>query len=312
MFTIGVCAAQLGIPAATLRKWESRYGCPRPLRTEAGTRLYRAEDLAQLREVKRLLDAGMQPARAFQLLPEQCASAISDMELSQPAGLSEPLASLWPLLLQDRFDLLRQHLQAHLRTLGIRDFAERVATPLMEAVGEAWATGDLPVFREHAVAAVMAGVLEDAYAPFATTEPAPGGVLLTTPAGEQHGLGRLALKSMLAATQVPCVDLGASLPVDQLVAAVADYRPAVVALSISRAYTPRHAARYLSALRAHLPAEVAIWVGGQGARALLRVPFGVDVFASASDALAILRPAGPFGAGSHFNNSTRSHGNTRA
>lgn len=57
--TIGDLAQRTGVPPATLRSWESRYGFPRPTRMAGGHRRYAEPDVEAVREVQRLRDAGL-------------------------------------------------------------------------------------------------------------------------------------------------------------------------------------------------------------------------------------------------------------
>lgn len=57
--TIGDLSDRVGVHAATLRMWETRYGFPRPDRLVSGHRRYRETDVAQVREVVRLRDQGV-------------------------------------------------------------------------------------------------------------------------------------------------------------------------------------------------------------------------------------------------------------
>ena len=57
--TIGELARQTGMPAATLRSWEARYGFPQPHRLAGGHRRYKEGDTAVIREVLRLRASGM-------------------------------------------------------------------------------------------------------------------------------------------------------------------------------------------------------------------------------------------------------------
>ena len=50
-FRINVAAELCGVPAATLRAWERRYGIPVPRRTPSAYRLYTAEDVEQINRV---------------------------------------------------------------------------------------------------------------------------------------------------------------------------------------------------------------------------------------------------------------------
>ena len=57
-YRIGAVARLTGIPPDTLRVWERRYAVVEPVRSEAGTRLYSAEDVGRLTLIKRLVDNG--------------------------------------------------------------------------------------------------------------------------------------------------------------------------------------------------------------------------------------------------------------
>ncbi len=57
--TIGELAERTGVPAATLRSWESRYHFPRPQRMDSGHRRYASGDVALIEEVLRQRAAGL-------------------------------------------------------------------------------------------------------------------------------------------------------------------------------------------------------------------------------------------------------------
>ncbi len=57
-YRIGAVARLTGIPPDTLRVWERRYAVVKPVRSDAGTRLYRAEDVSRLNLIKQLVDNG--------------------------------------------------------------------------------------------------------------------------------------------------------------------------------------------------------------------------------------------------------------
>jgi DNA-binding transcriptional MerR regulator len=58
VYGISVASELVGMPAATLRLFESR-GLLEPERTTGGTRRYSANDLVRLRRISQLVDAGV-------------------------------------------------------------------------------------------------------------------------------------------------------------------------------------------------------------------------------------------------------------
>jgi MerR family transcriptional regulator, light-induced transcriptional regulator len=59
VLTIGVLAERTGVPQATLRSWESRYGFPSPTRLPGGHRRYTEADVAAVLDVLRHRRAGL-------------------------------------------------------------------------------------------------------------------------------------------------------------------------------------------------------------------------------------------------------------
>lgn len=81
-FRINRVAETTGIPEATLRAWERRYQVPRPQRTPSGYRLYSSDDVAQVRKMRELCDAGISPADAAKEI-------LLAREGAKPGGVNE-------------------------------------------------------------------------------------------------------------------------------------------------------------------------------------------------------------------------------
>jgi DNA-binding transcriptional MerR regulator len=71
IYSIGAVAGMLGVPTATLRTWEERYGIVLPERSPGGHRLFTRDHVEQLRFVLRSIESGMQPADAHRLLADR-------------------------------------------------------------------------------------------------------------------------------------------------------------------------------------------------------------------------------------------------
>lgn len=77
LYSIGTLARILGVPAATLRTWEERYGIVVPDRSPAGHRLYSRLQVEQLRFVSGQVAAGLSAADAYRLLEERVITGMS-------------------------------------------------------------------------------------------------------------------------------------------------------------------------------------------------------------------------------------------
>jgi CheY-like chemotaxis protein len=71
VYSIGAVARMLGIPVATIRNWEERYGSIVPERSAGGHRLYSRDQMEQLRFVAAEVARGLSAADAHRLLAEQ-------------------------------------------------------------------------------------------------------------------------------------------------------------------------------------------------------------------------------------------------
>ena len=78
IYSISAVERMIGVPAATLRNWEERYGLIQPQRSRGGHRLYTRDQVEQLRFLAAQLEQGLQPAEAHRLLGERLAQGPSE------------------------------------------------------------------------------------------------------------------------------------------------------------------------------------------------------------------------------------------
>jgi DNA-binding transcriptional MerR regulator len=71
VYSISAVARMLGIPVATIRTWEDRYGLVVPERNASGHRLYRRDQVEQLKFVRASIADGVSTADAHRLLAER-------------------------------------------------------------------------------------------------------------------------------------------------------------------------------------------------------------------------------------------------
>jgi MerR family transcriptional regulator, light-induced transcriptional regulator len=285
--SIAAVERETGLSKDTLRVWERRYGFPTPLRDAAGERAYPTEQVDKLRVLKRLLDGGHRPGRVVPLplgellsLSASTQGSTTDADTFAPQGV-DVRACMAELARHDVDGLRRQLAQAQAR-LGLGRFVLEVVAPLNTLVGESWMRGQLEIFQEHTYTESVQVVMRQAMATLAN-HVAPGDgprVLLGTLPGEPHGLGLLMAEAMLAVNGARCISLGVQTPVWDLVLATRAYQCDIVALSFTGCMLPAQVTAALTELRAKLPTEVALWVGG-AAPVLHRRPVqGVRAIAS--------------------------------
>lgn len=257
-------AARLtGLSPELLRAWERRHRVVEPARTPGGTRRYRASDLERLRLLKAAIDAGHRIGALAGLSNAELEQLGIATEAAPRDRLAEILAAL---------DGAEAHrlLALQLSALGAVAFARDLAMPLAREIGERWAGQRMRIASEHLATAVLRTLLGSALLPSATSLRGPR-VVFATLAGERHELGLLMATLAAMGAGADPVYLGPEVPVEDLRDAVLRSSAAALALSIAAA----PASEVLAALRASLPANVHLWVGGAGARALALLG-GVD------------------------------------
>jgi DNA-binding transcriptional MerR regulator len=107
VFSIAAVARTLGVPAATIRTWEDRYRLVIPDRNASGHRLYRRDQLEQLRFVRTRMAEGLSAADAHRLLAERLEDGpLPDAEtgeLAEAAGRAAPAGNVILLAECDRY-----------------------------------------------------------------------------------------------------------------------------------------------------------------------------------------------------------------
>lgn len=126
IYSISAVATMIGVPAATLRTWEERYGIIVPTRSQGGHRLYSRDDVERLRFVAERVAEGLAPADAHRLLASRFMTGVGfPDEAAAPSRLL--------ILLAERDPYAADLSEYFLRTEGyevesVFDAAEALAT----------------------------------------------------------------------------------------------------------------------------------------------------------------------------------------
>lgn len=292
MVTIAAAARQTGISAATLRKWEARYGFPAPLRTEGRHRSFQPSDLEALLEIARRMAAGQRAGA--------CIAAVRqgmEMDVDMATDQLARAASCYPkevtlalkLLHQNELQPLEDGMHKHFAKRGAAAFSLGFAIPVLQAIGDLWQQGRLPIYAERLFSHALQRVLQHAGVRRRVRQPDLPHVLLASPAGERHGLALVMLEAMLHEADVACILLPGGLPAAQIAAAARAFKVQVVALSASVACPPKLLADELRSLRAQLQTPVELWVGGAGTHHMSSRLDGVRVICAMDEAVQALK-----------------------
>ena len=274
-----------GLSREVLRKWELRYQFPIPLRGARGQRLYAPEDVVRLQLIKSGLNRGLRPGKLVPLSLDDLHALLATQAPMVATPDETVLALLACLSPTASPHAARACLEPLIQAQGLAYFVDELLPAFNRAVGEAWVAGRLGVHAEHHYTETVRNVVLRALAHRPPTHTQPR-LLLTTPPGELHGLGLLALQVALSLQGADCVCLGTQTPVPDVVQAVRDLGIQLVAISVSVCLPPQAMRAYISTLRQGLPDDCVLWVGGQGCAPLKgQEPPGVTVFQSTHQAV---------------------------
>ena len=277
---IGTVERDTGIARDTLRIWERRYGFPEPIRNEKGERMYPEVQLRRLQRIRRLLDQGLRPGKVVGL--SDAGLDKLEVNLYPKKTLSDSVAHLLDVLQNTDGIELETALSIIYQQQGMQAFITETIVPLLYTVGERWATGELQVFEEHLLSEVLTRFLNSEISLLQKTAMKPRVVLVTLP-GEKHTLGLLMLSAMLSSRNISVVNLGGEVPLDQIVAAVERFDADVLGVTFSGTYQYESIRNNLIELRESIVEGVDIWMGGEGAKRLRKLPKGVTKFTSFDD-----------------------------
>jgi len=272
MLSIGALSAATGVPVETIRSWERRYGFPVAERKPSGHRVYSLAVVPRLRLVSDALARGHRAAEVvaaseaaleslLAALPETTPSP--NVDRSALVSVTTNIPDHFGTIREFDAETLKRLFQAEWSRLGPLRFVQERAAPLLEAVGDAWSTGDLDVRHEHFVSACVGDFLRSARMPMDDRATGPVVALATLP-GELHGLGLQMSAVVFAAAGWRALVLGVNTPVEQIVALTREATIAAVAVSCA-APRRRKTAEQLRTLRRRLPRAITLLVGGSGA-----------------------------------------------
>jgi DNA-binding transcriptional MerR regulator len=279
----------------TLRAWERRYGFPKPdRRRDSNRRRYSNEQLERLRLVARLLERGYRPSDVIHAPEHELARLLNNsLGASQQAADASAIGdvhTLLKLLSADDAKGIEQQLRLAAAAWGAKRFVTDLAQPLAEAVGQAWAQGQLEVRHEHLMTECLTTELRAMLAAHQDADGAPQIVLATLP-GETHTLGLQMVAVYLALSAAKPRLLGASTPPEQLVSAAKALGASIIGVAISPAAERAATRRQLRRIARLLPEPMTLWVGGGGASTLGALPLDARAITSWSEIDAALANA---------------------
>lgn len=267
---IRVVCRRTGLKAATIRAWERRYQAVEPKRSDTARRLYTEDDIGRLQLLRQATQAGWRIGQIARLetgelatlveterrdLGAERAAATNDLpgdlvERSLRAVAALDARGLADLLDEAAIGLSRLHL------------IQQYASPLLEAIGEAWAEGDLRPAHEHLSSTVLRTYFLGLLSRGRTGETVAS-IVITTPQGQSHEIGSLLAAVVAQEAGWSVTYLGSDLPAEDIALAARAKAAAAVALGITYNPDGPRLSREIESLRRLIPPSVHLILGGR-------------------------------------------------
>jgi MerR family transcriptional regulator, light-induced transcriptional regulator len=204
-YTVGVVADRIGVPIATLRSWNQRYGVGPPDHSPGRHRLYSENDIAIVEQMQQLIDEGASPRSA--------ARAALDSVVPPRADTHHLLAAALDM---DAARAARQ-LEDHLRHYGVVDTWNELIRPVFSAIEVRQANGEGCVDVEHMLSWAVSRSLQRL--PL-TPQYESASIILASTEDETHTLALEALRAALGERGHGALMLGADVPTAALIDAI--------------------------------------------------------------------------------------------
>lgn len=268
---IGVVARRTGISLHVLRAWERRYAVVTPVRTPGGQRLYTDADIQRLHLLREVTESGRSISQVAELSDEELAALAAEDVPRGVSPLEETVAWYRETCLSagERMngDLVHATLMRAVVALRPREFMDDVLLPLLHEVGARWHAGTIGPVHEHVVSQATRRVLHWLLGAYESVAHGPL-LLTTTPEGELHEFGAMAVSAAALEEGWRVVYLGPSLPAEEIVRAARHLRASHVGLSVVDTSAGDEMLERIRLTAEGLPEGTSLLVGGAGGESL--------------------------------------------
>lgn len=278
IYNIQLASKLSNVGIHTIRIWERRYKAVNPERDPSGHRNYSKADIEKLSLLNELCKLGFTISKIANLDNDELKEKllehgdekkifkgkITEPSLSEAAVEEVMIVSLMALKAY-RLDIVSNELNHLKNSLNGRQFALKVALPLMGELGMAVANGDYSISHEHALSSIMKFHLSYfLYNNDSSRGPARKKILICGVEGDMHEFGILIAAVLCKHYNYEFYYLGPNLPADALsdAAQFLDVDSVVVGVtSMASQLGAEKIKNYLETVMAKLPEKVELVMG---------------------------------------------------
>ena len=266
-YKIGTVSRLAGISPGLLRAWERRYGILRPGRGPGGHRLYTADDLRVLDEIRRLRGEGRSIGEIAALGREHLADparsgSASDAPTEPVPVLESACAELVEAALSLRAEWINRILDGTAATYSSDVVVERVIAPVSRSIGELWEAGVCSIASEHLISSIFRHRVLRLMDVAGASDGLPTAIAACLP-GEEHDLGILMTSYFVTRAGIRVLYLGPNLPLEACVEACGVAKPDALLMSVTIPGVFQANRADLGRLVGALTQSVRVYLGGR-------------------------------------------------
>ncbi|WP_026689454.1 MerR family transcriptional regulator [Alteribacter aurantiacus] len=229
-YNIKAVSNMLGIQAGTLRAWERRYEIIKPVRNQAGHRLYTDEHIAILKWLLNKVNKGFTIGQAVGLLEDHDLSdsvVEAGYESDKACALKE---ELFDALLHFEEHKSNRILDQAFGMFSIEKVMSDILGKILVEVGDKWENNEISSAHEHYVTAFLRTKIGSVFHNLPVDGLLPKVICVCGP-NETHEIGLLIFTLYLRRRGYEVIYLGSGVPQEDLAIVVEEVKPKMLFMS---------------------------------------------------------------------------------
>ena len=171
-YSIQQVAEMTGLSKQVIRKWEDRYGIITPQRLDNGYRIYSSEEVALLKKIIKLTEAGRSVKQAASIVQQQPEESTENPQTLTDQTNHFLLALEESGIVADDKQIIHLLEQAH-HLFGIEATIEHIIVPFLRRIGELWCEEKWGEYQEAVSSQTIRDFLANLRRHFYVPEDAP-------------------------------------------------------------------------------------------------------------------------------------------
>jgi MerR family transcriptional regulator, light-induced transcriptional regulator len=287
-YTIKELEALSGIKAHTIRIWEQRYKILSPGRTDTNIRYYNETDLKHLLNISLLNKNGFKISKLANLSDSQIRNMVMDLNENN-LEFENQIDALILAMIEFNEASFEKIISTNILRIGFESCIMNIAMPLLQRIGLLWQTTAIRPTHEHFVSNLIRQkiiVAIDGQINFRVNWAKK--CLLFLPERELHELSLLFYNFILRSRGNHTLYLGASVPLNDVMAASLDYKPDYI-FTLCVSHPPKSQVQeYINKLSAAFPSANIVISGRQVLRNDLMIPNNVIIFETLQESISFI------------------------